>query len=119
MAVVSNSACSSAALTAELEQHDLAEFFQFVMSSADYVVRKPHPALFQTAAGKLRVAPADVWYVGDMPRYDVSGALAAGMVSVLYAPHGADPEGPKPHAVIPHWDALPDLAAHSVHRGSA
>ena len=114
MAVVSNSAFSGEGLTCELELHGLADFFWFIMSSADYIVRKPHPALFQTAAGKLGVAPDAVWYVGDMPQYDIAGARAAGMISVLYAPNGVIHENPKPHAVVPSWDLFAELVARSM-----
>ena len=56
------------------------------MASGDYVVRKPHPTIFLTAAQKLGTEPGDTWFVGDSPAFDVDGAKAAGMVSVLYAP---------------------------------
>jgi HAD superfamily hydrolase (TIGR01549 family) len=84
MAVLSNSAFSGAALSRELESYNLLQHFTFVMSSADYVVRKPHPLIFLTAAAKLNTVPNMIWYVGDTPKYDVDGARSAGMIAVLY-----------------------------------
>ena len=113
LAVLSNSAFSSQALTSQLEQHGLARFFRFVMSSADYVVRKPHPAFFHTGAGKLGVEPEGVWYVGDMAQYDVVGARAAGMVSVLYAPGDHASADPRPDAIVSDWGSFADLVTAS------
>ena len=42
---------------------------------------KPAPDLLLAGARQLRVAPADVWYVGDA-RWDVLAAVSAGMVPV-------------------------------------
>ena len=113
--MVSNSAFSSEALSSELDHSGLGEFFEFVMSSADYVVRKPHPALLQTAAGKLGVSVGAVWYVGDTPRYDVTGASAAGMIPILYSP-GGDASGSSSgaHVAISSWDEFTELVKESL-----
>jgi len=84
--LVSNTAFRGHVLEWELNQHGLREYFRFAMSSADYGIRKPHPAIFLTAAAKLGIEPKDIWFVGDSVRYDVIGALAAGMQPVWYNP---------------------------------
>jgi HAD superfamily hydrolase (TIGR01549 family) len=89
LGVVSNSTFTSRPLAWQLEQAGLLGFFRFVMSSGDYVVRKPHPTIFLTAARKLGTEPADTWYVGDHVEFDVAGAASAGMVPILYAPQAA------------------------------
>ncbi len=114
MAVVSNSAFSSEALGSELAQHGLGDFFQFVMSSADYVVRKPHPALLETAAGKLGASVGAVWYVGDTLRYDVTGAIAAGMIPVLYSPNGDASGSSAAKLTLSSWEAFTDLVEVSL-----
>jgi HAD superfamily hydrolase (TIGR01549 family) len=43
---------------------------------------KPHPRPFQIALGRLGVCPADAVHVGDSPREDVAGAMAAGYGAV-------------------------------------
>ncbi|MBT4502481.1 MAG: HAD family hydrolase [Gemmatimonadetes bacterium] len=109
LGIVSNSTFSGEVLTWELAHHGLDRFFEFVMSSADYGLRKPNPLLMLTAIGKLNLAPADVWYIGDMPDKDVAGARAAGLQSVWYNPlHRGNPES-VPDAEIHHWNELPGM----------
>ena len=52
--VVSNTMFSSKAIRWELEQHGLAHFFQFIMTSAEYVVRKPHPMIEAAPASRSK-----------------------------------------------------------------
>ena len=106
LGVVSNSTFSSQTLAWQIEDSGLGSFFEFVMSSADYVVRKPHPKILLTAAARLGVAPEATWYVGDSPRYDVAGAHHAGMVSVLYRPRPKPPEDPAPQLEVASWTEL-------------
>ena len=94
------------ALAWQLEESGLGAYFMFVMSSADYVLRKPHPVLFQTACRKLELDPASVWYVGDKPEFDVAGAANAGLVSVLYAPADVAGSGPVPDLRVGSWNEL-------------
>ena len=89
MAVVSNTSFGERTIRAELEKQGLADHFAFVMTSADFSLRKPNPMLFQIAAKRLAVPAASVWFVGDRIQTDVAGANAAGMTSVLF---GAPPD---------------------------
>jgi putative hydrolase of the HAD superfamily len=82
IAALSNTVVTSYIVRRELERHNLDEFFRFVMVSADYGVRKPHPALFLTAAVKFRLPPREIWYVGDNYTLDILGAHAAGMIPI-------------------------------------
>jgi putative hydrolase of the HAD superfamily len=63
-----------------------------VIDSAVVGVAKPDPAIFGLALDALGV-PADgtVLHVGDSLRYDVAGALAAGLQPVHLDPHGLCP----------------------------
>lgn len=118
LAVVSNSTFSGEVLTWELAHHGLDSFFEFVMSSADYGLRKPNPLLMLTAVGKLNLDPADVWYIGDTPDKDIAGARAAGLQSVWYNPlHRGDPE-PAPDVEIHHWNQLPELVCTHLRKES-
>ena len=114
LGVVSNSAFSGRVLSWELEQHGLLEPFEFVMSSADYGVRKPHRAMFMTAAAKLGLAPRDAWFIGDLPAQDVAGALAAEMTALWYNPNGLANGEVAPHAEVRHWSELPGMVAMSA-----
>jgi putative hydrolase of the HAD superfamily len=78
-----------------------------IVDSAVVGVAKPDPRIFSFALDALGV-PADgtVLHVGDSLRYDVAGALAAGLQPVHMDPHGFCPE-PDGH---PHVRSLTELA---------
>jgi FMN phosphatase YigB (HAD superfamily) len=60
--------------------------------------RKPHRAPFDRALSLLDVAPADALFVGDDHRWDIAGALNAGLCPVLL---GSDvPTSPRDHLTI-------------------
>ena len=59
-----------------------------VIDSGTVGVEKPDPAIFGPALEILGVSPADVWYVGDTPGFDVVGARRAGLWPVLMDPFG-------------------------------
>lgn len=107
--VVSNSAFCSHAITSELDKHGMTGCFQFVMSSADYGIRKPHRSLMLTAAAKLGLAPEDIWFVGDSLFHDVGGACNSGMVSVWYNPQNRDCGDYHPDAILAHWSQIQEL----------
>lgn len=111
LGVVSNSTSSSSILSWQLEEFGLRRFFEFVMSSADWVVRKPHPAIFLAAARKLEMDPRQIWFVGDSPEHDVAGAVSAGMVSVLYRPTPGPQVDPPPDIEVASWPAFLEAVA--------
>jgi len=82
--ILSNSINRGIVLEDELAKHDLAERFSFVMSSADYGVRKPHEYIFRIAVNKMELAQSDIWFIGDNVEYDIRGALNAGLYPVWY-----------------------------------
>jgi putative hydrolase of the HAD superfamily len=78
-----------------------------VVDSAVVGVAKPEPAIFGIALEALGVpASGTVLHVGDSLRYDVAGALAAGLQPVHMDPHGFCP-APDGH---PHVRTLTELA---------
>jgi putative hydrolase of the HAD superfamily len=78
-----------------------------VVDSAVVGVAKPDPAIFGIALDALGVpASGTVLHVGDSLRYDVAGALAAGLEPVHLDPHGFCP-APDGH---PHIRSLAELA---------
>ena len=78
-----------------------------IVDSAVVGVAKPDPAIFAIALDALGL-PADrsVLHVGDSLRYDVAGALAAGLQPVHMDPYGFCP-APDGH---PHVRSLAELA---------
>ena len=109
MGVVSNSSFRSATLVRELERQAVLPYFAFVISSADYGVRKPDPIIFEVALRRLGLPADKVWFAGDNVSYDIEGASGAGIFPVAFNPRGSIPAGVGEHAVITHWEQLPAL----------
>ena len=102
--VISNAMFSGDVLRWELASHGLLECFQFVMSSADYGLQKPHPAIFLTAVGRLGIEPAEIWFVGDSVESDVAGARSAGLTPIWYNRKGNPCDiSPEP-AIVGSWE---------------
>lgn len=79
LAVVSN---WDARLGPLLRRLGLAEFFDFIVISAEVGSAKPSPRIFSVAAARLGAAPAAMLHVGDAEDEDVSGARDAGLAAV-------------------------------------
>jgi putative hydrolase of the HAD superfamily len=88
-AVVSNTPWGSPAelWLEELQRHDLLKRLDAVTFCVDVGWRKPHPAPFLSTLNKLAIAPSDAVFVGDDPRWDVEGALRAGIRPILISDH--------------------------------
>ncbi len=82
-----------------------------ILDSAVVGVAKPDPAIFRIALDALGV-PADrsVLHVGDSLRYDVAGALAAGLQPVHMDPYGFCP-APDGHPHVRSLAALAELVS--------
>jgi putative hydrolase of the HAD superfamily len=108
LAVVSNHLFHQPLLSEHLERLGLDRYFEFVISSADYGLKKPDPRIFRTALRRMNVDPADAWFVGDSVEFDVRGAIASGMTPVLYRPPEAELDEPIPDdlIVITDWAEL-------------
>ncbi len=83
-AVISNLLWSGAALTERLNRLLPNNQFEFVMTSSDYLVRKPHHILFDIALRKTGISPDEVWYCGDNPQADIEGASQVGIYPIWY-----------------------------------
>lgn len=83
-AVISNLLWSGDALTERLDRLLPNNQFEFVMTSSDYLVRKPGRILFDIALQKAGLSSDEVWYCGDNPRADIEGSSRAGIYPVWY-----------------------------------
>ncbi len=92
MGVVSNSSFAGLVLERELERQEIRRFFRFVISSADYGLRKPDPLIFEVAVRRLGLEAAQVWFAGDNVGYDIVGAHEAGIFPVAFNPRKEIPE---------------------------
>ncbi len=111
MGVVSNSSFAGPTLERELERQGIRRYFSFVISSADYGVRKPDPLIFEVALRRLGLEAGQVWFAGDNVGYDIEGAHGAGIFPVAFNPHKPIPADLGEHAVITAWSQLPALIA--------
>ena len=94
-AIVSNTPWGSSAelWLEELRRHALLERLDAVAFCVDVGWRKPHPAPFLCALKKLAIEPSDAVFVGDDPRWDVEGALRAGIRPILISADPAEKHG--------------------------
>lgn len=58
--------------------------FEFILTSSNYIFRKPHQRIFKLALEKAGLAAEDVWYIGDRFECDAKGAIGAGMTPIWY-----------------------------------
>ena len=83
-AVISNLLWSGDALTERLNRLLPRNRFEYVMTSSDYLVRKPNRILFDIALKKANLRAEEVWYCGDNPQADIEGAAQVGIYPVWY-----------------------------------
>jgi len=104
MGIVSNSFHAGSSLQWMVEQGGIQDYFEFLISSADYGFRKPHPEIFETAIARLGLPREDVWFVGDRLELDVLGAKGVGLTAVWYNADGEAPGDVAPDVVISSLD---------------
>ena len=101
--VVSNASANGASHSYLLDKLGIVNYFDFLMTSADYGFRKPHPEIFKTALAKLGTEANKTWFVGDSIEDDIKGAEAAGMIAFWYNPSGIKPEAGVPQNRVHSW----------------
>ncbi|WP_148411793.1 HAD family hydrolase [Murimonas intestini] len=58
--------------------------FEFIITSSNFIFRKPNKRIFDLALEKAELQPDEVWYIGDQYECDVKGSLNAGLQPVWY-----------------------------------
>lgn len=82
--VISNLSYSGKALARRINVLIPQNDFEFILSSCDYVFRKPNRRIFELALEKAKLKPQEVWFVGDQYKCDVVGAKDAGLYPLWY-----------------------------------
>ena len=82
--IISNLCWSGQALTRRVTEGFPGHPFDFIMTSSEYIFRKPDRHIFDMAIRKSGLAAADIWYCGNDLTADVLGAHGAGMTPVFY-----------------------------------
>lgn len=75
-----------------LNDHGIAEFFDFSLAAGEVSVWKPDPGIFEHGLQRVGLSPRDAVYVGDNYYADVIGSRRAGLQPVLYDPIGIFPD---------------------------
>ena len=104
-----------ASLMRSLRRYRIAPRFNPIVVSEKVSVRKPDPAIFRLCLSAMGVRPKEAIYVGDVPEFDVAGAKATGMSSILIGGWGAD--GPEPDYAVKGMDEIPPIVAGLNHKG--
>jgi HAD superfamily hydrolase (TIGR01509 family) len=89
MAIISNHH-NGKSLREMLRSLRMNQYFEVVVVSEEVGVRKPNPKIFRICLSRLRLRRNQVIFVGDSLLYDVVGARAAGIISVLHAEDAPD-----------------------------
>ena len=82
--IISNLCWSNAALTRRLKLFFPENEFDFVITSSEYIFRKPDSHIFDIAVRKSGLQPEQIWYCGNDIATDVFGAYEAGLLPVFY-----------------------------------
>ncbi len=115
--VISNTTFSSKAMGFQLSRLIPRNKFELIITSSEYGVRKPNPMLFAVALNQANIKAKEVWYCGDNPEADITGAASVGIFPVWYISeiecHYRDKSKEKlptcPHSIIREWDELSRL----------
>ncbi len=82
--VISNTTMSMACLNGLLNSRIPENKFEFVITSSNYIFRKPHPRIFEYVLHTAGLDACDIWFCGDNPKVDIDGAAACGIFPVWY-----------------------------------
>lgn len=91
----------------EIRMLGLNRYFDVIILSSRYFVRKPDPQIYAHALKAMWLSPSQALYVGNNPQADVSGPQAIGMPVVLVDRGGQLPFQPAP--VIRSLSELPQF----------
>ncbi len=93
-----------------LHQRGLLQYFEAFVFSDEVGFSKPDIRAFAQASNTLGVATDEMVHIGDLRRTDIAGAQNAGLKAVLFTGvHEDEGETPRPHAILSHWQALPEI----------
>jgi len=100
LAIVSDG--QSAYAVPELNAVGLLDFFDPVIISGDFGIRKPDQRLFENALAIMRLEPSEVLFVGNDMYRDVYGARKLGMKTVFFRSNQGqqEKEGVEPDYII-------------------
>jgi len=103
-----------------LKQYGISEYFNPVILSSEYGLRKPDPSIFYHACRRAGVPSSACVYVGDKINRDILGARRAGFRLAVQIRHQYDDgeldEGAQPDAVIHQMEELIPLLEREIQK---
>lgn len=105
--VISNISYNPSVVKERIDRMLPKNTFEFIITSSNFIFRKPNKRIFDLALEKAELQANEVWYIGDQYECDVKGSLNAGMLPVWYIgaidlPYTED----KNILTITEWDEL-------------
>ena len=97
-AVISNG--NARVQNAKLESIGIAHLLDVIIISEAVGLRKPDPAIFYLATGRLGIEPEATLFVGDNPTADIVGAAGVGMQTAWFRNGEIWPENLLPRADV-------------------
>jgi len=82
--IISNLCWSGTALSRRLQQFFPEHTFEFIITSSEYIFRKPEQHIFDIAIKKSGLLPNEILYCGNDIAVDVVGAHNTGLFPVWY-----------------------------------
>jgi putative hydrolase of the HAD superfamily len=83
LGLVSNAHFLPALMLEDFDRLGIVRYMDVIVTSSEFGLRKPHPAIFERLLGELQVAPREALFVGDKVREDVVGPKSVGMRAAL------------------------------------
>ncbi len=82
--VISNIAYDPSVVAERINRLLPENSFEFIITSSNFMFRKPNRRIFDLALEKAELSPDEVWYIGDQYECDVKGSLNVGLLPVWY-----------------------------------
>ncbi len=108
--VISNIAYAPSVVADRIHRLLPEHSFEFMITSSNYIFRKPNKRIFDLALEKAELKPSQVWYIGDQYECDIKGASNAGLFPVWYT-GSIDTASPEDETIltVTSWKKLMEL----------
>jgi putative hydrolase of the HAD superfamily len=107
LGIISNTIWPPQLLDEELKRLEIRDYFDCVVASSGFGVKKPYPDIFEKALSELGVEAGETFFVGDSLKEDVAGAGMLGMKTILLDWKHEEIPGITPDAKIESLSELP------------
>jgi len=95
-----------------IDKADIRSYFEFILSSGAFGLRKPHPRIFRAALDHFKIPPEQTVMIGDSLKADTYGAHQVGMKSIWITRRSVETAAEadiQPDAVVTSLSEIPPL----------